>query len=203
MKEPAPLQAPEEDPWAGSRLGKIGENVKNTAHILVNEDGFHCEHCSRTEPPQVPVRAVDHAERLLGFVRWHRTCTKPEGAPPPQQKLPGTEDDDLFRKMYPQATSHDALRAALSWALDTDAFAKVAPHGVLQGWPIASVPFGEVAHWARLERAHQDVAARAQRREPSIPGLTIPGRFPMPKALCELLGIKPAKTAKKAGGKAR
>lgn len=202
MREPAPLKQPEEDPWAGSRLGKVGEKVKNTAHIIVNEEGFHCEHCSRTEPPQVPVKAVDHAERLLGFVRWHRTCAKPEGALPPQQKLPGTEEVDLFGKMYHQAVTHDALREALGRVLPPEQYEKIRPEEVLAGWAISSVPFGETAHWARLERAHLDVAARAERREPAIPGLTIPGRFPMPVALAQLLGMKfPGKAAKKGGRK--
>lgn len=197
MKEPAPLQSPNEDPWAGSRLGKIGKNVKNTSHIIVDADGLHCNHCNEMDTPRIPVAATDYAERVLGFVRMHRPCPKPQDRSP-QVPLPGTEEVDLFAKMYPQARDHGALRDTLSRVLPVEQYGKVAPVGILEGWPLSSVIFDSVAHWARLERAHQEVATRAQRKEAPIPGLTIPGRFPMPKELAELLG-QPAR--KKRGRK--
>lgn len=199
MKIPAPLEQTDEPaPFEGSRLGKIGTKMKNTAHIVVDADGFHCEHCSRTEPPMIPAKAVDHAERLLGFVRMHRPCEKPAERSP-QMPLPGTEEVDLFAKMYPIARDHGALRDALHRVLPEEHYGKLA-HGTVEGWHVSSGIFDAVAHWARLERAHQEVAARAQRKEAPIPGLTIPGRFPMPEKLAEALGEKAAK--KKRGRKA-
>jgi hypothetical protein len=193
--EPAPLEDPAEAPLEGSRLGKIGaKKMKNTEHVLIDEDGMRCHHCTDSHKPPLPMIGTAYAERLLGFVRMHRLCPKPE-VPSPQLALPGTEVD-LFAKMYPMARDHGALRDALHRVLTPEQYEKL-PHGTVEGWHVASGIFDGAAHWARLERGHIDVAARVARGEPAIPGLTIPGRFAMPPPLAELLGEKPGKAKKK------
>lgn len=169
--------------------------MKNTAHIVVDSDGIHCNHCSEGYTPWTPEQATDYAERLLGYVRMHRPCPQPAERSP-QLPIPGTEEVDLFAKMYPFPRDHSSLRGILHHVLTSEQYAKL-PHGTVEGWPLASVAFDAIASWARHERARKEAATRAQRGEAAVPGLTIPGRFPVPKELAELLGEK-----EKAGKKA-
>lgn len=108
MKEPAPLQSAEEDPWAGSRLGKIGTKMKNTDHVMADEGGLTCTHCSEVRRhPQTPERAIDYADRLLGFVRIHRPCQK---APVPDRQLPLPVNSGARCGMCGMVTPPGALR---------------------------------------------------------------------------------------------
>jgi len=96
---------------------------------------------------------------------------------------------DTFFQRYPIVTSAEALHAELLPALEmagVDAPAdllaklrKVHPEsGIFHG----------IAHWSRVERAHRDAWARAQKGEIYRgPGVTYPLREPLPTKLVEMI----------------
>jgi len=168
--------------------------MKNTDHVLIDEHSggaIHCAHCQECHAPPLPMKAIEYADRLLGFVRMHRACPAPD-KPSPQEKLPHVEPPDLFGKMYPMASTAAQLRDQLHRVLPAEQYGKL-PNGTVEAWPPASVPFQYVAHWARIECAHRDGETQRQRGEPGVPGLTVPRQTPMPEPLVQLLGMPPQK----------
>jgi len=86
-----------------------------------------------------------------------------------------------FRQNYPAASDNEELRLALANCL--------APHELnlidwdtVKSWHPRSGVFDAVAHWARVQNAHQV----HKNREPTK-GITIPARFPMPGELQKAL----------------
>lgn len=193
-----------------------------TDHVICDgADGgaFRCLHCGarHTSEPE-PMLLEQHLNVGRGFILMHKLCRKVE-PPSRQMVLPGTqpaiqgrasdllreleEDDasgdlppeaevDQFVELYPMARTHAALRDYLFEVLTPGQYGRL-PDGTVEAWHPATGIFDAVAHWARIEKAHQDAAERARQGEPAIAGLTIPARMPMPEALQEALGRNPKK----------
>lgn len=229
MKEPAPLQEPAEKPLEGSRLGKIGTpRMKNVEHVTVQENEFTCGHCDETHTPPVPMTGVEFAERLLGFVRMHRLCRKPD-VPSRQLALPGTQgepvggydvrntrrvtEDEYGRLSEPMPAEPKDWYAAFE-----QRYPLAKGHGslrddlhvVLTDEQYSKLPNGTVEGWHVQSGTFHGVAhwARLMRAHkdleahaPGLEGMTVPKREPMPEPLATLLtGSEPAKPPKKRKG---
>lgn len=192
----------------------------STDHVTVSFDSgeIRCGHCADFHAPNCEIPAAILMERLRGFLLMHRLCPKPE-APSPQMALPGTEhlpfdEEDCrlagipaptdepapeidppgpyarFEEMYPLAENMADLLMALGEVLPMETLQPLTTSTRVNLWHPASGIFNAVANWARIEKAHADAYAEAQRGEPAKGGLTIPRREPMPEKLAELLGVK-------------
>lgn len=96
---------------------------------------------------------------------------------------------DAFFERYPAAKTAAGLHADLVPALK-EAGKPIPPTLLerLKELHPASGIFDGLAHWARLERAHRESAARARAGEIRLgEGITLPARQPMPESLRRLL----------------
>jgi len=157
--------------------------------------GFLLMHrlCPKPEAPSrqmaLPGTSADPAAPWIPYEPPEATFKGIDGStdePAPEIDPPGPYA--RFEEMYPAATDYPSLYEALKSALSDEQWRSLRR---FDQWQPASDTFRSVANWARIEKAHADAYAAAQRGEPGMSGLTIPRREPMPEKLAELLGVKP------------
>lgn len=143
---------------------------------------------------------ISFAELKAESLRESQRLNGIDGAseqPDPETDPPAPDPYWTFRQNYPAASTNEELRLALANCL--------APHelnlidwDVVKSWHPKSGVFDAVAHWARVQNAHQV----HKNREPTK-GITIPARFPMPGELQKALASSQPKKPTKAGKKTR
>lgn len=132
--------------------------------------------------PVLPGRASDMLEALRQDDKDGIDGNTDE--PAPEIDPPG---GITFNQLHPPIVTREALWDALYRVLPAEQYALLT-HGKVEAWHPAQGKFSAVAHWARVDLAHNASIARGL--ENGIPGLVIPARVPMPEVLMEALGIK-------------
>ena len=168
--EPVPVPSPQL-PLPHTEPRHRVDVVAPTLAELEAEDDRKCELCGVV------------AEDIMS----HR-CAGIDGSsdePDPETDPPHPDPYAMFHMNYPKASNHLELWDALRLAL-TAAEYELVDGDTVAAWHKSSGQFEAVAHWARVENAHNSAGKR-----PPTPGLTIPQRFSMPHALAHALAVSP------------
>ncbi len=156
-----------------------------------DSDVHFCSRCG--EGFATPTLHVAHWETCIAHLGISGSSDEPDEATDP----PAASPYAMFAVNYPKAETHAGLFEALQSALTYAEFEKLdAP--TVRSWPRDSGVFEAVAHWARVENAHQVHATR-----PPTAGITLPARLGMPGALQQALATSQPKKPAKAGKKKR